>query len=80
LHLFAHHWPSHETGLIKPDHAAFEQVVTALGIPPHRIVYVDDNQQNVDQACAVGLEAYRTVGLTAVMTKFTALGILENHL
>jgi putative hydrolase of the HAD superfamily len=76
LHLFALNLPSHETQLIKPDREVFIHAIKTIGAPAERIVFVDDNQQNVDQACAVGMEAHRTVGIAEVKTKLDELGLL----
>jgi putative hydrolase of the HAD superfamily len=76
LHLFALNLPSHETQLIKPDREVFIHAIKTIGAPPKRIVFVDDNQQNVDQARAVGMEAHRTVGIAEVKTKLDELGLL----
>ena len=61
--LFDQHFPSHETGLMKPDREVFEHVARSLGGPPERMVFLDDNQLNVDAARAAGMQAYRVVGL-----------------
>lgn len=42
-------------GLVKPDPAVFAHVTTALGLPPDRILFLDDNSVNVDRARAVSL-------------------------
>jgi len=61
--LFDHHFVSHEMGLVKPDREAFEHVVEALGVAPEQILFLDDNQPNVDGARAAGLDAERAVGV-----------------
>ena len=48
----------------------FAAVCSALGLPPHRCVFVDDQQADVDAAARVGLRAhlYRGPGeLAAVL-------------
>lgn len=47
---------SSETGLLKPDPAAFAQL-TGLGTDPARILYVDDRPQAVRAAQAIGITA-----------------------
>ena len=44
-------------GLRKPDRAAFEWVADAMGVVPGRILFLDDNPQNVACAEAAGLQA-----------------------
>jgi methionine salvage enolase-phosphatase E1 len=40
------------------------------------VVFLDDNQLNVEAARAVGLKAYRTVGIAEVRTTLRSLGLL----
>jgi putative hydrolase of the HAD superfamily len=69
---------SHEIGLIKPDRAAFEHVVTALGCAPDRILFLDDNLINVEQARDVGMVAHRVAGVEEAATLLRALKLLRN--
>jgi putative hydrolase of the HAD superfamily len=48
---------SFQLGLVKPDPAIFERVAADLQTPPREIVFIDDNQVNVDGACAAGFHA-----------------------
>ena len=55
---------SYEVGLVKPDPAMFEHVVETLGVQPDSIVFLDDNEINVEQARAVGLEISAVLNLS----------------
>jgi len=59
---FDHHFASHLIDRIKPDHDAFEHVVSGVGVQAHEILFIDDNAINVDAARAFGLRAERCVG------------------
>jgi putative hydrolase of the HAD superfamily len=48
---------SHQLGRRKPEAAAFEVVIEAIGVPPGSIVFFDDVAENVDAARAAGLRA-----------------------
>ena len=48
---------SYETGLYKPEQAAFEHVLDHLGCSPSSIRFLDDTQANVDTATALGFDA-----------------------
>jgi putative hydrolase of the HAD superfamily len=43
------------TGLLKPDPGAYRLVLDALRMPPQRVLFVDDQPQNIDGADRVGL-------------------------
>ena len=45
------HFPSHQSGLLKPDAAAFEHVVQQLAVSPSHILFFDDNQVSVLRLC-----------------------------
>ena len=74
--LLHRYYLSHEIGHLKPARAAFEHVLTDLGCAPSRVVFLDDNQLNVDAAQAMGIQAYRTVGIAEVQTALQSLGLL----
>lgn len=67
---------SHEIGLVKPDRAAFDHVAERLGAPRERVLFIDDNQINVDGARAAGFRAERTVGVEGARAVFEAYAIL----
>ena len=45
------------TGIMKPDPAAYELALDALGLPPDRVLFVDDQPKNVAGAEAAGIPA-----------------------
>lgn len=68
---------SHEMGHVKPDSAAFDFVVDALGCPREGILFLDDNQINVDGARAAGLASERAVGVLQARGILAAKGLLR---
>ncbi|MEM7170167.1 MAG: HAD-IA family hydrolase [Pseudomonadota bacterium] len=58
FHYFDVIYASSSIGLRKPDSAAFDHVVTDMGLRPDQVVFFDDLQENVDGALACGLRAY----------------------
>ena len=48
---------SHEIGLRKPGHAAFEHIAREIGVPLARILFLDDSAANIDAARALGMGA-----------------------
>jgi HAD superfamily hydrolase (TIGR01509 family) len=62
-------------GLRKPDAAAYDHVVKAIGVPASRIVFFDDLAENIEGARARGLTAVHVTSPNAVADALAALGI-----
>ena len=62
-------------GLRKPDAAAYDHVVKAIGVPPQRIVFFDDLAENIEGARARGLNAILVRTSDDVARALAALGI-----
>jgi HAD superfamily hydrolase (TIGR01509 family) len=62
-------------GLRKPDAAAYDHVVKAIGVPASRIVFFDDLAENIEGARARGLTAVHVTSPDDVAHALTALGI-----
>jgi putative hydrolase of the HAD superfamily len=62
-------------GLLKPDAAAYDHVVKAIGAPASRIVFFDDLAENIAGARAYGLTAVHVKSSEDVANALTALGI-----
>jgi putative hydrolase of the HAD superfamily len=58
-----HAFLSHRLGMVKPDREIYDHVVSVLGLPADRILFIDDNQLNVDGALDAGLVATRVNGV-----------------
>jgi glucose-1-phosphatase len=61
-------------GLRKPDAAAYDHVVQAIGVPAERIVFFDDLAENIDGARARGLTAVHATSPDDVAQALAALG------
>lgn len=66
---------SNELGLLKPQPEIFDHVVRELHVPPHRIVFFDDTQINVDAAARAGMNGYLTDGLADLERALRSLGL-----
>jgi putative hydrolase of the HAD superfamily len=62
-------------GLRKPEAAAYDHVVKAIGVPASRIVFFDDLAENIDGARACGLTAVHVTSPDDVAHALAALGI-----
>ncbi|KAL4452447.1 hypothetical protein ABPG75_008109 [Micractinium tetrahymenae] len=61
-------------GLRKPSPESYAAVVAHLGLPPERLLFVDDRQANVDGALAAGIPAIRFEGAQALETELLRRG------
>ena len=77
--LFDWHFPSHETGRIKPDADAFHHVADALGLAPAEILFLDDTRINVAAARAAGFQAEQALGVEAAEQVLDARGLLAGE-
>jgi glucose-1-phosphatase len=66
---------SSSIGLRKPEVAAFQHVVNAIGVPASRIVFFDDSAENIAGARAYGLTAVQVRSSDDVASTLAALGI-----
>ena len=66
---------SSSIGLRKPDKAAYDHVVKAIGLEAPRILFFDDSAENVEGARACGLQAVHVSSSEDVATALAALGI-----
>jgi FMN phosphatase YigB (HAD superfamily) len=62
-------------GLRKPDAAAYDHVVKAIGVPAERIVFFDDLAANIEGARVRGLIAVQVTSSADVANALAALGI-----
>jgi HAD superfamily hydrolase (TIGR01509 family) len=78
MSLFDHSFLSFEMGMLKPDQEAFEYVARALGVPRGRILFLDDNQLNVDAALELGFRSIRVVGVDDVRRALAENNVIES--
>ncbi len=74
--LFDRKYLSFELGLAKPDAAMFEHVIADLACDPSQIVFLDDNQINVDAAQRSGIQAFTVKGVAETRTVLTKLNLV----
>lgn len=60
---FHSYYASHQIGLVKPDKAIYQYVIDALKVAPEEILFIDDNQVNIDKAVETGMIAHRAKGV-----------------
>jgi HAD superfamily hydrolase (TIGR01509 family) len=74
---FGHHFVSHLTGRIKPDAEAFELVAESLGCKPEHVLFLDDNNLNVEAAKRFGMQAIRVQGIVETRSALIERGIIR---
>lgn len=65
------------TGLRKPDPAAYESAARALSREPADCVFVDDREENCQAARRVGMTAFRFVGAKTLRADLASVGLLD---
>jgi HAD superfamily hydrolase (TIGR01549 family) len=73
---FDYAFPSHQTGYLKPDEEAFKHAAAEMLLSPNKVLFLDDNQVNVEGARKMGMEAYRVHGARGAQDTLQQLGIL----
>ncbi len=64
---------SYRMGMVKPDLEIYHAMIKALDLPPSRILFLDDNQINVDAAIEAGITAHRVRGVSESRTLLESL-------
>jgi glucose-1-phosphatase len=67
---------SYELGLLKPDREIFDRVAELLPASPGQVLFLDDNQLNVDGALDAGFVAARVRGVAEAEQALVAAGVL----
>jgi putative hydrolase of the HAD superfamily len=76
---FDAHFASHELGEVKPDPRAFELTCNALGTAPERVLFLDDNDINVQAARRTGMHAERVLGVEGARAALQQRGLLDER-
>lgn len=74
---FDHLLASHELGMEKPDVAVYEEVLCRTGCPPGEHLFVDDVQDNVAGALAVGMKAHLHTGAQALWARLRRQDVIS---
>ena len=73
---FAFRFLSFELGLVKPDAAIFEAVADSLPVSRRRVLFLDDNEVNVEAATGAGFAARHVRGVEAARDALIDAGVL----
>ena len=67
---------SYQTGHVKPDQGAYDQVVQAYGCQPGEVLFFDDSPGNVAAANDYGMQTVLAIGIGVVEETLRERGIL----
>lgn len=76
--LFDRVFYSSEVSAMKPEPAYFHRVLDALRIEPSRVLFIDDNEQNIESARALGIRAHHhdpASGAAGLRSALAAAGV-----
>lgn len=66
---------SAEEGLLKPDPAIYRLALRRLGVAPEQAVFVDDREENIAAARALGMHGVRFASFAQAMAELHTLGL-----
>jgi putative hydrolase of the HAD superfamily len=72
---FTHHTFSHRLGIAKPDVGIYRHAVEGLGVLAGEILFVDDREENIVAARAVGMVAVQYLGHGGFVEEMERLGL-----
>lgn len=75
FHRFDHLFLSYEIGLCKPDPAIYKHVLANVPAAAGEILFLDDNEANVDAAREIGISAVRVQGMPDIAAALAANGV-----
>lgn len=71
--LFKHAYLSHEIGMRKPNHEAFQLIIEQNNLDASRTLFVDDSPQHIKAALEVGLITHHLTGTESLEELFRPL-------
>lgn len=71
---FAHHTFSHRLGIAKPEPEIYRHAAEGLGVPIDEVLFVDDREDNIEAARAVGMQAIRYLNYDAFLREMQSRG------
>jgi epoxide hydrolase-like predicted phosphatase len=64
---------SSEIGVAKPDKEMFEMALSKLGVAPEEVVFIDDQQKNIDAAEKLGIKGIRFEDVDSLRKKMNEI-------
>jgi len=77
---FHSYYASHLVGLVKPEKGIYQHVIEQLQVSAESILFIDDNQVNIDTATSLGMHAHRVKGVDEARGILNQYGVLSEVL
>ncbi len=77
IQYFTFNFPSHITGLLKPDLDSYQHVIKTVDINPGNILFLDDTQININAAKKCGLNSHKVNSVEQINNLLIDLKILK---
>lgn len=74
--LFHSYFASHMIAAVKPDPAIYEYALKSLQVTPESVLFIDDNQVNIDMARTLGMNAHRVKGIEEARAVLSSYHVL----
>jgi putative hydrolase of the HAD superfamily len=71
---FDHHIFSAEVRTIKPDRAIYEHTMKVLGVEPREAIFIDDREENLTEARAIGIQTIRYQSVERLRQDLQSIG------
>ena len=71
---FDHHIFSAEVRAIKPDRAIYEHTMKVLGVEPREAIFIDDREENLTEARAIGIQTIRYQSVERLRQDLQSIG------
>ena len=75
-HYFEKIFASHLLKMAKPELDIFKHVISELGVEPDRILFLDDNQNNIDAARHLGIHGIQVSGIQQAQKVLCGVGAI----
>ena len=69
---------SYQMEMVKPDQEIFDCMIDLIGLPPQHILFLDDNQINVDAGNRAGLTSHLSRGYDEVRHALEKFGCIKS--
>ena len=74
---FEHIFASHRLRMAKPELEIFEHVISEMNVEPKNILFLDDNQNNIEASKGLGIHGVHVSGIGQVHRTLLEMGAID---